>query len=272
MKQYQKFFCFCLLLFLLLIGCETETVVQSNEIAEEKKEETTFEFEVPVEENRAFLVKMEEYPDEQGGEAFHSIIKAKIFDKKDNSTPIQTFEHEGIIGLAQRYIIEDVNFDGYNDFYYVYFNAPNVNYVIWVWNPQKNMFEESSDLEDLYNISFDKEKEVVEDYIKGVAGTGSHNYYKYIDGKLKCIRSFDSVNIYNTDGEINDEYKKLICKDWIDGELKTVIEVQVPTDFVWAGEEGRKSAKFSEIDSETKQQVEEFWNYYYDIDYPKKKW
>lgn len=37
MKQYQKFFCFCLLLFLLLIGCETETVVQSNEIAEEKK-------------------------------------------------------------------------------------------------------------------------------------------------------------------------------------------------------------------------------------------
>lgn len=215
--------------------------------------------------NQNLVVHINAYP--YGAEGADRILKGKVFDKKELSF-IQTFEDKVTGTLFQEYKVEDVNFDGYPDFHYVNYEGNHrLSFsAVWVWNPKKNCFEHAEELEEIVNFSVDAERKMIVSWFRGGLAAVSENYYQYLNGKLECVRSLD---IYPSNR--NDDDLKLVCKDWRNGKLETVVEIQAPLKFAWAGEE-KDGKKFSEIDEETKQQIKEFWNYYYDIDYPEKKW
>lgn len=225
--------------------------------------EETILFEIK-EGNQNLLVLINAYP--YKAEGADRILKGKVFDKKELSF-IQTFEDKVTGTLFQDYKVEDVNFDGYLDFYYVNYEGNHrLSFsAVWVWNPKKNCFEHAKELENIVNFSVDAERKMIVSWFRGGLTTVSENYYQYLNGKLECVRSLDIFPNYDKEGDLN-----LVCKDWRNGKLETIIETQAPLKFAWSEEE-EEGEKFSEIDEETKQQVEEFWKYYYDIDYPEKK-
>ena len=233
------------------------------EIMQNQTEESVL-FEIK-EGNQNLLVQINAYPYEDEGA--ERILKGKVFDQKELSL-IQTFEDKVTGTLFQECKVEDVNFDGYPDFHYVNYegNHRMSFYTVWIWNPKKNCFEHVEELEEIVNFSVDAERKMIVSWLRGGLAAVSENHYQYLNGKLECVRSLDIFPSRDKDGDIN-----LVCEDWIDGKLETIIKTQAPLKFAWSAEE-KESEEFLEIDKETKQQVEEFWKYYYDIDYPEKKW
>src|SRR5215211_5221367 len=57
----------------------------------------------------------------------------------------------------QIFIVEDVNFDGYNDIRLLQFlpAAPNLPYYYWLYNPAKQNFQPQKDLEEITSPTFD---------------------------------------------------------------------------------------------------------------------
>lgn len=275
MKLLLFFYILSILFLGAGIGGEAKLNMKQNMQSNLKREEKLYEimqsqteesvlFEIK-EGNQNLLVLINAYP--YKAEGADRILKGKVFDKKELSF-IQTFEDKVTGTLFQDYKVEDVNFDGYLDFYYVNYEG---NYrmsfsSVWVWNPKKNCFEHAKELENIVNFSVDAERKMIVSWFRGGLTTVSENYYQYLNGKLECVRSLDIFPNYDKDGDLN-----LVCKDWRNGKLETIIETQAPLNFAWTGEEGSQPEEFLEIDEETKQQVEEFWKYYYDIDYPEKK-
>lgn len=164
--------------------------------------------------------------------------------------------------------MEDVNFDGCQDFYYMNdMGNVNASYIVWVWNPEKNCFELSKELNSLANFSVDKERQIIESWERNSGNTRSQKYYKYFNGKLECIRSLE---ITYSDRQ---DYLKIICKDWRNGRLEIIIETEAPIDVIFMQEKETETTKeLFQKEKEMKEKADEFWKYFHDIDYPEKKW
>ena len=167
----------------------------------------------------SFKVIMEARPFEEGenDEFYDSVLNISIYDVNDMSSPVQVIEDKTLDSLFKDYETVDANFDGYMDFCYVY-NRGMANYYckFWIQNPSSERFEESPGLSEISIPQFDNNSKVVKGYWRSSAAANETRYYKYIDGKLTCVRYLEM-------GDPDSEgMQTLVVKDYIDGELVEV--------------------------------------------------
>ncbi len=102
--------------------------------------------------------------------------------------------------LSSELVIEDLNFDGYNDFRILVDvgTAGTDVYQYWTWNERVGQFDKSAELEELklYNPKFDFENQTIVSHYADSATDSEERMYRYIDGKPKLVKwvkcSFDS--------------------------------------------------------------------------------
>jgi hypothetical protein len=87
------------------------------------------------------------------------------------------------------FLVEDMNFDGRNDFRLLLSMSPggNTSYAYWLYNASTKAFERSGAFEDsLVNVTFDKEKKLIKSYWSGGTEYGNETY-KLVKGKLAIV-------------------------------------------------------------------------------------
>jgi len=146
-----------------------------------------------------------------------SIIINRLKDRKQIQTIIPDENYPGC-GLPQDqiFIIEDVNFDGYNDIRLLQFlpAAPNLPYYFWVYNPTKQKFLRQKALEEITSPEFDPEKKLIYSFWRASCCDHGHSTYKYIKGKPTLIE----------EGEVKEEDGKVITtlKKLVNGKMKVI--------------------------------------------------
>lgn len=104
------------------------------------------------------------------------------------------------------FVVEDMNFDGYNDFRIAQAPKPaygrNISYYYWTYNPKKKLFEEDETLENTFlpDPSFDASSKTISCTMQDPSADPEHDYeehtYKYRYGNLIEI---EQVNVnYST--------------------------------------------------------------------------
>ncbi|QEC57885.1 XAC2610-related protein [Flavisolibacter ginsenosidimutans] len=116
----------------------------------------------------------------------------------------------------QIFIIEDMNFDGYNDIRLLQFlpAAPNLPYYCWIYKTKQKRFERQKALEEITSPDFNaKQKRIFSFWRDGCCDHGL-NTYKYIGGRPVLVEQ----------GEVKEEGGKVITtlKKRINGKLKLV--------------------------------------------------
>lgn len=137
-----------------------------------------------------------------------------------------TFKEDELTGYPTGYdknfgfTAEDMNFDGYKDFRIVQYvpAAPNISYIMWIWNPKTNQFQEDSDLEQILSPEFDQEKKLIYSFTRGSATDHYDDTYQYINGKLTHIKSIATGYVNNEDPE-NTYYMEY---QLLDGKLQLI--------------------------------------------------
>ena len=87
------------------------------------------------------------------------------------------------------FVVEDMNFDGKNDFRMLLSLSPggNKSYAYWLYNSSTKAFEQSHAYEDsLVTVRFDQDKKLVKSYWSGGTEYGSETY-KVSKGKLQLV-------------------------------------------------------------------------------------
>lgn len=159
--------------------------------------------------------------------------------------PVQVIETD--VGVWPQYFelcVEDINFDGYMDFYYLYSQGThNRYYAYYVWDKETEQFvEDPYGLSEFENPYFNHEINAVESWYRTSIWGGSHSYYRYLDGQLICVR----VCAYSY--EHDPESATLRVKDLVDGELKTVFEVTRASDQEFTEAEEEEYSRWYDLD------------------------
>jgi hypothetical protein len=132
------------------------------------------------------------------------------------------------------FVIEDMNFDGYNDIRLMQSMGArgNTSYLFWLYNRDKKTFVRDSSLENLSNPQFDpKEKKAYSYWSVGCCEYGS-NIYQVVNGKLALVE--DETMHLNMENE--KEYILTIRK-LVDGEMKIIEEKHLSREEVEGEEE-----------------------------------
>jgi hypothetical protein len=122
-----------------------------------------------------------------------SIKSFSIIRQSDNKL-IQTIEapdNSFFRDLAkdQLFIIEDVNFDGFNDLGIIQFipAAPNIPYYYWTYNSNTKQFQRDTTLEEITSPEFHHDKKIITSFWRANCCDHGTSTYKYINGKLVLI-------------------------------------------------------------------------------------
>lgn len=116
----------------------------------------------------------------------------------------------------QIFIVEDINFDGYNDIRLLQFlpAAPNLPFYFWIYNPKTEEFQPEKALEEISSPEFDqKNKEIFSFWRASCCHHGSSTY-KYMNGKPTLIR----------EAEVKEEKGKVITsiRRRVNGKMKLI--------------------------------------------------
>ena len=128
-------------------------------------------------------------------------VQVNIYQQKNDSQLFQCFaewspDYE-IIGL----MAEDVNFDGYMDFqvHLVTGTWGGQWSAYYIWNAEQEQFvRDPYGLEDLPLPKFDPEKQIIETWSHS-ASNYTIEFYRYLDGKLTCVRRLRNRENYTDD-------------------------------------------------------------------------
>ncbi|HEY6159821.1 MAG TPA: hypothetical protein VI112_01320 [Bacteroidia bacterium] len=87
------------------------------------------------------------------------------------------------------FLIEDMNFDGHDDFRVVSITTTNFQRSFWFWfyDEDKHIFYRDTIYDGFPEISFDHKNKTVHYYSTCCIGWGSHGLYKWENGKLTLI-------------------------------------------------------------------------------------
>jgi hypothetical protein len=147
----------------------------------------------------------------------NSILVTRLKDKKQiqKITPDENYPNCGL-PADQIFIIEDINFDGYNDIRLLQFlpAAPNLPYYYWTYNPATQKFQRQKALEEITSPDFDSEKKLIYSFWRGSCCDHGSSTYKYIKGKPTLI---EESEIKEEDGKVITTIKKLV-----NGKMKLV--------------------------------------------------
>ena len=156
------------------------------------------------------------------GESLDCTIKSiSVFRNIDNEL-IQTIslpDNSFFCSLPtdQRFIINDVNFDGINDVMIVQFmpSSPNIPYYYWIFNKEAQQFQRDSTLEEITSPNFKKDQKLITSSWRSGCCTHGLSTYKYINGKITLIEETEI-----TDDTENPEQRITTRKKLINKEMK----------------------------------------------------
>ena len=154
------------------------------------------------------LVTVEQYQD--GYERYGLF---EVWDPHNMAQPIQ--REIKPLDLVGSHLTEDANFDGYGDFGYLYAmgNQPNYWYF-WIWDEEQGRFIEEPAFADISEPVFDQEKQLITGWARSSgASTGLSTVYRWVDGRLVCVRRIE----VEVDASTHFERISMSVEDWIDG-------------------------------------------------------
>jgi len=129
------------------------------------------------------------YDDKAAGQATRkfSIVVYKNGEVFQNiKTP---FDMEIDIPFASRFFtVEDVNFDGYEDFYFTdYMGMVNISFIIYLYNSTSEKFEINEDYRSITSPRFDIDHQIIKSFTRGNAAYHESEIYIVLNDKLTRI-------------------------------------------------------------------------------------
>ena len=99
-------------------------------------------------------------------------------------------------GTGSDIVIEDMNFDGINDFRIIAMlpPGPNIPYICFLWDKKSGKFIHAEFLDDITSPEFDSKTKTVTSSSRESANKYRKDVYKYSSGKLVLVKSV--VKIY----------------------------------------------------------------------------
>ena len=154
-----------------------------------------------------------------------------VWNPQKMDSPIQTMEIEVGGWAFGHHDVVDANFDGHQDFGYLWFMGAHSSqsWYYWLWDEKQGEFAEASEFhdEDISSPSFNAEDKTVSNLIRySGAGDGLLAVYQWVDGKLVCMRKIEIEPTGWTD--YNSPWI-LTVRDRINGELTEVFRTEFPT-------------------------------------------
>lgn len=94
-------------------------------------------------------------------------------------------------GTGSDIIIEDMNFDGINDFRIIAMlpPGPNIPYICFLWDKKSGKFVHAEFLDDITSPEFDSKTKTVTSSSRESANKYRKDVYKYSGGKLVLVKS-----------------------------------------------------------------------------------
>ena len=94
-------------------------------------------------------------------------------------------------GTGSDIIIEDMNFDGINDFRIIAMlpPGPNIPYICFLWDKKTGKFVHAEFLDDITSPEFDSKTKTVTSSSRESANKYRKDVYKYSGGKLVLVKS-----------------------------------------------------------------------------------
>ncbi|MBR7147727.1 MAG: hypothetical protein IKD13_02755 [Firmicutes bacterium] len=142
----------------------------------------------------------------------------ETYTPQPENSPIQSFVIQGTQFLLQ---VEDVNFDGYNDFYiWNQFGASTVKGSFFIQNDSHNGFDPNGALAELWNPGFDQESEIIEEYIPNGASDYQAKLYRWNGNRIELFRVVEQRMVNNSElwGRVTDwnrDYGNVIYEDQV---------------------------------------------------------
>ena len=124
------------------------------------------------------------------------------------------FDMEVDIPFDRRFFtVEDVNFDGYEDFYFTdYMGMVNISFIIYLYNSTSEKFEINEDYRSITSPRFDIDHQIIKSFTRGNAAYHESEIYIVLNDKLTRIsKIIDDVG--------SNEYKYIIY----DGEKEVAV-------------------------------------------------
>lgn len=156
-------------------------------------------------------------------------ITFSVWNPVDMEQPIQTFSEEFMMGVAPEFHhTVDANFDGFQDFGYLFFLGNQPNYChYWLWDEEYGQFKYYAPLSEISQAVFDPERKVITGWARSSgAGDGTHTFHRWEDGELVCVRRIKSHSPWEAPSTVS-------VMDRINGELQQVYYKEFP----WSSEE-----------------------------------
>ena len=157
---------------------------------------------------------------------FEYPIRLFIWDPADMGRPMQMFESATTIFGAET--ILDVNFDGYPDFTYLYWQGLQATAEhCWLWDEEQGLFVEEPEYAKIYTPVADPETRTIYGWNRySGASDGESTFHQWVDGELVCVRRIELIR----EGIQRDSPFCLTVEDRIDGELTQVFRAYYPPD------------------------------------------
>lgn len=166
-------------------------------------------------------------------------ITFSVWDPAKMERPIQTYSEEFMMGVAPEFHhAADANFDGFQDFGYLYCAGNQPNYWRWwLWDEEQGQFEYYAPLIEVSQPVFDAERQVVTGWARNSAVAGVHTIYRWLDGELTLLRRIethypedDNTQLATVEDLIDGQMVVVYRKEW---DLTTIKEGTPLVDWSW---------------------------------------
>ena len=110
----------------------------------------------------------------------------------------------------------DANFDGFQDFGYLFFLGNQPNYChYWLWDEEYGQFKYYAPLSEISQAVFDPERQVITGWARSSgAGDGIHTFHRWEDGELQQV--YYKEFPWSSEEPEGQEAWRQVCYKWYD--------------------------------------------------------
>ncbi len=154
---------------------------------------------IEVSDNRILTLKFNGFIFTETDTGGYSNIEVYAEDKKQlqtiNIADVNSFGDDTTTcpepGTGSDIVIEDMNFDGINDFRIIAMlpPGPNIPYICFLWDKKSGKFIHAEFLDDITSPEFDSKTKTVTSSSRESANKYRKDVYKYSGGKLVLVKS-----------------------------------------------------------------------------------
>lgn len=154
---------------------------------------------IEVSDNRILTLKFNGFIFTETDTGGYSNIEVYAEDKKQlqtiNIADVNSFGDDTTTcpepGTGSDIVIEDMNFDGINDFRIIAMlpPGPNIPYICFLWDKKSGKFIHAEFLDDITSPEFDSKTKTITSSSRESANKYRKDVYKYSGGKLVLVKS-----------------------------------------------------------------------------------